>query len=106
MFQPVNLFLERFVYLCTTMAMDIGPDRCDTIQVAITISINQIGAFSSLNNDRSFSLPITHLGKGMPDIGLIVFAQGSCIKGFHVMSPERVVQQEAVSPVDLPMFLQ
>jgi len=53
------------------MAVHRNPQRRDAIEVTLAMDINEIIAFGTLDNNLLTLEPISHLRKGVPNIGFI-----------------------------------
>ena len=64
----LELVLNRFVENRVPVAVDVHPERGNSIQVSSSLKINEVRPLSSLDNERDFLLPFFHLGKRVPQI--------------------------------------
>ncbi len=51
------------------MPMEIDPDGGGPVEILLPFSIDQVGAFPPLDNERLLLFPFLHLCEGMPEIG-------------------------------------
>ena len=59
------------------MAVEIDPDGRRPIEKPLDFRIDQVGPFSSLDNERFLLLPFLHLGEGVPKVPVIPLNQVS-----------------------------
>ncbi len=74
----IQLLFDRSVERWMSMAMEIDPDGGGTVEIPLSFRIDQVGAFSLLDNERLLLFPFLHLGKGMPEVLSIPVAQLFC----------------------------
>src|SRR5262245_15468247 len=72
---PIQLCLDRTVESRMAMAMEIDPDGGGTVEIFLPFPVDQIGPFSSLDNERLLLFPFLHLGEGMPEVSVIPIDQ-------------------------------
>ena len=53
------------------MAMEIDPYRGGAIEIFLALRIDEVRAFSTLDNQRLLLLPLLHLGKRMPEVAAV-----------------------------------
>jgi hypothetical protein len=64
----IQLGLDGLIDLRPSMAMDVHPQRRNTINIALTLGVNEIDALSLFDDERRTGGIIRHLGKRMPKI--------------------------------------
>ena len=73
------------------MAVQIGPDGGIGIEIFLAVNIFQPGTLAGLNEDGFVFEPVAHLGKRMPDVGLIELGEG-----MRHVSPEILKQRREI----------
>ena len=66
----IQLLLDRTVERRMAMAMEIDPDGGGPVEILLPFRIDQVGPFSSLDNERLLLFPFLHLGEGMPEVSV------------------------------------
>ena len=71
----IQLPLDRTVERRMPMAMEVDPDGGGAIQILLPFHIDQVGPFSSLDNERLFLFPFLHLSEGVPEVSVVPIDQ-------------------------------
>ena len=75
----LQLAAQGLVQLRAPVAVEVGPEGGDPIQVAVAFLIEEIAAFSP-GDDQEFFLPeALHLGEGMPEVLPVPAHQGVAV---------------------------
>ena len=69
--QAIDLVLKRVVQLFLAMAVNIAPQRRNTVQIFPTMIVDQIMAVAAADDHRVLAHPFLHLREWMPKIGVV-----------------------------------
>jgi hypothetical protein len=58
-----------------TVSVEIHPDGRCAIEIAFSLRIDEVGALSTLDDERILLLPFLHLSKRMPEIAVVPVPQ-------------------------------
>lgn len=64
----LELLVEGSVESGMSMAMEVDPNRGSAVEVLSSVSIEKVGAYSPLDNERLLLFPFLHLSEGMPEV--------------------------------------
>jgi hypothetical protein len=78
MFQAINLAFKRLIQLRAAVAMNICPHGGDSVEVTVAVRVDQPAPLPFLDDNLIVTLPILHLGKGVPDMPLVQGSQLLC----------------------------
>lgn len=70
-----QLFLDGLVEYGMTMTVEIDPDGRRSVQIFPTLGVDQVGTFSSFNNEGLFLFPFLHLGERVPEVFPVPISQ-------------------------------
>src|ERR1051325_10950081 len=67
----LELCLDCVVNFFLSMAVNIAPERRDSVEIAPAMDVDQIMAFGAIDHTGFFAHPFLHLSKRMPQVGVI-----------------------------------
>ena len=71
----VELLLDGPIKRRMAMPMQIDPDGGGSVEVLLSVRIDQLRPFSFFDNERFLLLPFLHLGERVPEVSVIPIYQ-------------------------------
>ena len=73
---PLELVADRAVDQRMAVPVDVAPKRRDSVDVPLSLRVDQVGAVGALDHQRRLPAPFTLLGEGMPEVAMVEVTDG------------------------------